>query len=429
MIGAPRALPGLLSLALLAAAPPLAGCADGQGPATRSASAAAASTAVTWSVAEAGGGSVSATGLYSAPAAEGLYHVRATSVADAAVRGEAAVTVKAAGTGGPTPMALLAHADPYDGAPSGGAKALDLGAARGQVLLFWKNDGNGGESHDAAIRGWLPGVPAAYVVETAAAAAGPWTARVTVSTSPRTGTSQNTLTSRQHLFSAAGDRWLRVRVTSGDTNLGRVDVLDATNGAADSFVIFGDSITQFSAEASPSTSIADRVAALTGGAHHPVVEGAGITYDKYDGDVPSGNDTDARQRLLDYLPLHPGKYVGLAYGTNDSVNDATEVAAFKAAFRTCLDRILAAGKTPMVATVPWNAEQTTIVARNQHLAAVLAEPAYAGKWIAGPDLYAFFSQAANQHFITDGDGLHPSVAGEGEWRRLWAEAIVANAYK
>jgi len=391
--------------------------------------AAAASAAVTWTVVEAGGGAVGAGGLYTAPAAAGAYHVRATSVADPSVRGEASVSVAPPGGGGPAPMALLAHAPAYDGAPSGGAPALDLGAGRGQLLLFWKNDGSGGESHDASIRGWLPGVPAAYVVETAAAAAGPWTVRVTCNTSPRTGLTQNTLTSRQHVFSAAGDRYLRVRVTAGDTSLGRLDVLDATGGTADDLVIFGDSITQFSAEASPSTSIADRVAALTGGVHHPVVEGAGITYDKFDGDAPSGYDTDARQRLLDHLPDFPGRYVGLAYGTNDSVNDAAEVAGFKAAFRTCLDRILAAGKVPLVATIPWNAEQTTLVARNQHLAAVLAEPAYAGRWIAGPDLYGFFSQPANQHFITDGDGLHPSVAGESEWRRLWAEAIVANVYR
>jgi len=53
-----------------------------------------ADTRVTWSVREgAGGGSVTAGGAYSAPAASGLFHVVATSVADPTVSGAATVTV------------------------------------------------------------------------------------------------------------------------------------------------------------------------------------------------------------------------------------------------------------------------------------------------------------------------------------------------
>lgn len=49
-----------------------------------------ASIGVTWSVREAGGGSISAAGLYTAPATAGTYHVVATS---GAVSGEAIVTI------------------------------------------------------------------------------------------------------------------------------------------------------------------------------------------------------------------------------------------------------------------------------------------------------------------------------------------------
>jgi len=55
-------------------------------------------TAVTWSVVEAGGGSVSATGLYTAPATAGTYHVKATSKADPSKNAQATVTV-ASGSG------------------------------------------------------------------------------------------------------------------------------------------------------------------------------------------------------------------------------------------------------------------------------------------------------------------------------------------
>jgi hypothetical protein len=53
----------------------------------------AANTVVTWSVVEAGGGSISTSGTYTAPAALGTYHVRATSIADPTKSAEATVTV------------------------------------------------------------------------------------------------------------------------------------------------------------------------------------------------------------------------------------------------------------------------------------------------------------------------------------------------
>jgi hypothetical protein len=55
-------------------------------------------TAVTWSVNEADGGTISATGVYLAPATPGVYHVRAASVARPASSAAATVTVVAAPT-------------------------------------------------------------------------------------------------------------------------------------------------------------------------------------------------------------------------------------------------------------------------------------------------------------------------------------------
>ncbi|MBI3486753.1 MAG: hypothetical protein HY014_01115, partial [Acidobacteria bacterium] len=53
-------------------------------------------TAVTWKVSETGGGAVSASGLYAAPATAGTYHVVASSVADTSKSATATVTVNAA---------------------------------------------------------------------------------------------------------------------------------------------------------------------------------------------------------------------------------------------------------------------------------------------------------------------------------------------
>ncbi|MDT9002321.1 immunoglobulin domain-containing protein [Paucibacter sp. APW11] len=57
-------------------------------------------TAVSWSVQEAGGGSVSSSGVYTAPATAGTYHVKATSQADSSKSALATITVTAAGGGG-----------------------------------------------------------------------------------------------------------------------------------------------------------------------------------------------------------------------------------------------------------------------------------------------------------------------------------------
>lgn len=78
-----------------------------------------ANAAVAWSVAEASGGTVDATGRYVAPLAEGTYHVIARSVADPGAEGVASVTVSA--TTSPGNLALFtapnAWNTPVDGAP------------------------------------------------------------------------------------------------------------------------------------------------------------------------------------------------------------------------------------------------------------------------------------------------------------------------
>ena len=53
-----------------------------------------ADTSVTWSVDEADGGTIDVTGLYTAPATEGTFHVRAASVLASAPKGKSVVHVK-----------------------------------------------------------------------------------------------------------------------------------------------------------------------------------------------------------------------------------------------------------------------------------------------------------------------------------------------
>ena len=67
-----------------------------------------ANTAVTWAVIGTGGGTIDASGHYTAPATAGSYTVRATSVADPTAYGDAAVTV----TAPPPPVTVTVSPSP-----------------------------------------------------------------------------------------------------------------------------------------------------------------------------------------------------------------------------------------------------------------------------------------------------------------------------
>jgi len=97
-------------LALLAAAG-LTACGSTAVPGTSSSTAAATAarpTAVTWSVLEAGGGSIDAAGLFTAPATPGTYHVIATSALDPSLFGAATAAVTSSGLTAAQKVALVA---------------------------------------------------------------------------------------------------------------------------------------------------------------------------------------------------------------------------------------------------------------------------------------------------------------------------------
>ena len=125
----------------------------------------------------------------------------------------------------------------------------------------------------------------------------------------------------------------------------------------------------------------------------------------------------------------PGKYVALSYGTNDANNaaagDPTVAAKFYNNYVTMVQAVLAAGKTPVVPTIPW-ARTANIQANGPALNAKIQE-LYAAypQVVRGPDLWTFFQQ--NPHLIS-GDNLHPSEQGYAAYRQQWAEHVLATTY-
>jgi hypothetical protein len=122
--------------------------------ATASGTTGSQSTAVTWSVQESGGGTVSAAGVYTAPAAAGTYHVVATSVADTSKADSATVSV---GTFTLIPADRLTTWNP--GIP-GGVPARTAVCASVNASTY----GNGAQDATAGIQAALNGCPVGQVV-------------------------------------------------------------------------------------------------------------------------------------------------------------------------------------------------------------------------------------------------------------------------
>ena len=110
---------------------------------------------VTWSVVEAAGGAIDATGLYTAPYDEGTYHVQAVSVADSTRTALAAVTIQGSVLVLPNPVTLAAGTtQPFS--------ATDR--VSGATLMNWSILEPAGGTIDATGLYTAPATPGTYHV-------------------------------------------------------------------------------------------------------------------------------------------------------------------------------------------------------------------------------------------------------------------------
>src|SRR3954447_12688068 len=107
--------------------------------------------------------------------------------------------------------------------------------------------------------------------------------------------------------------------------------------------------------------------------------------------------------------MFPGRYVSLAYGTNDANNasagDTSIAKPFHTNMATMVNAVLAAGKIPVVPTIPWGRTaslKANVPTLNAELVKLRQE---IPQIVAGPDLYALLN--ANQSLISS-DNIHPS---------------------
>jgi lysophospholipase L1-like esterase len=295
-------------------------------------------------------------------------------------------------------------------------------ARRGRVIVAWFNDPiTSPYDHTVA------GEPAYnnlrdYTVEANAARGGGgaptsgWVTLVTV-----TG---NVLHSRQHVVSLKGYNWVRVSVSVGDGSpenadaAFNLDVYNASKGARDSWLFLGDSITMEGTQHRPFGGVRNfsQLVAAARPRLYPSYEDGGIGF------LLSG---DGARRIKTWLKTFPGRYVGLSYGTNDA-NACAPATTFSRNYVTMVRAVLAAHKVPVVPTIPWAKSGNVQRCAPRLNARIRALYRSFRQIVHGPDLWSYFKAHPS---LISADGLHPSVAGYGAYRKLWAQAILARVYK
>jgi lysophospholipase L1-like esterase len=294
---------------------------------------------------------------------------------------------------------------------------------RTKILVVWYG---GGQAYDCSIiKGASYRMPGPYVLEGNTARGGTKSAPTTGWTTLVTGDVPQLYHSRQHVVQFAGYNWLRFRVLSENPNnyggnLGtsiKLDVYNAAHGITDDFIVYGDSITQM-------TFFTNCVGPLVHQklpAYNPIWEGGGIGF-------MTARD-GAAKLLPKWLPLFPGRYVCLAYGTNDAnlgrpAGDG-DVSNFSNNYESMVKQILAVKKIPVVGTVIW-AKDDGFRQRNLELfnAALKRLKGKYPQILDGPDLYGRFKG----HLAWYQDDLHPSAEGREVLRKAWAQWALDKVY-
>jgi hypothetical protein len=283
--------------------------------------------------------------------------------------------------------------------------AYDLSAApasaRDQVLVAWVAPHAPAYINDKIEA--YEGMPVDYTIEVNPAAGGP--------TPPTTGWTEvakvtdNNRSTMLHLVPLGKNNWVRMNITKSSDPTGAVqldlDVYSAPCGASDAWLFMGDSITYITMPYAFSD--VPPLAHAAKPNRWPIAIDAAL----------GGTNTTTAMAIIDAtMTGYPGRFVVLAYGTNDH--------AAELQMETLVQKVIAAGKTPVVPHMPWS--QTAGIQMdgpliNQQIDALYKKyPAI----LPGPDLWAVFKDRTD--LIPPGD-VHPNSPGQEELRKTWATFI------
>jgi lysophospholipase L1-like esterase len=322
-----------------------------------------------------------------------------------------------------------------NGAPA--TLALDLSsvpvAQRQNIWLVWYNDGTYAYNHVLINQ---PGYNNAgsYTIEANAAPGGgaaPSTGWV-----PLASLSGNVLHSYSHYLNFAGYNWIRGNFTASDGSVLNadiainLDVYSANNGVTDGWFFNGDSITancmrhnRVLAEDENNPGRQITLSTPSFGVQVNAIVGTN-TPAQENGGSPGFTSGNMTAYLAGWLQHIPSKYVTINLGTNDAANSGNAT-TFYANMQQLVQTVIAAGKIPVVPTIPYSTDpkkMANIPALNDQIRALyLAYPII----VPGPDLWTYFMN--NPQYIST-DHLHPNAQGCVAYRTLWSQFAASTMY-
>jgi hypothetical protein len=291
---------------------------------------------------------------------------------------------------------------------------------RSKVLLVWYNEtGN----YDHTLIGYPAyNIPQDYTVDVNPAAGGgspPKEGWVTLAT-----LKENHYHSRQHLIDMAGNNWIRMNVTAVDGSVQnydteiKMDVYDATYATNDDWIFYGDSITAgaMSHRTSGGVKSFAQLINATVSNRFPVQESGGTGF---------LTSADGGKYINTWLRLFPGKYVALAFGTNDALG-CVDPDMFYTNYVKMVQAVINLGKIPVVPLIPWGRNMNILNCGSTLNARIDSLYKAFPQILKGPDLWTFFK--SHQNLISN-DNIHPTKEeGFGAYRQQWAISMLRARY-
>lgn len=296
---------------------------------------------------------------------------------------------------------------------------------RGQVVCSWYNDPVTGAYDPTVISNNPFNIPTTYTIDVNPGVGGGsppgsgWVTKATV-------TGSNPYHSRQHVINMAGNNWIRINVTAitgsafNNNCALNMDVHNASSGVQDDFIIYGDSIVQRGIDHDDTGGIGSIIPVQINAiksAFYPIIECGGF------GGLTA---TDAQPLFATWLALFPGRYVGIAFGTNDANQGGALVTNFQSKLSNMVSQVVSAGKIPIIPHIPYGTTAGIVANGPTVNTAIDLVVAATPTAVKGPDLWAYYQ--ANQSLIS-GDGIHPTdPAGYVAYRQQWVNSLIANVY-
>ncbi len=336
-----------------------------------------------------------------------------------------------------TGVAANANDDDYAtswvlGTGESGWLAYDLSAVpveqRASVVLAWYTDTDDGHT----VRGIQGGCPAwngrpylgDYRIEVNSAAGGGAAPEKGWESAEKVVGNQNL--SAQHKVDLRGRNWIRVRGSGPNGVAVNVEVADARTSANEGWLFLGDSITAGYGGHAPITTATGAVVAgfstliseATAGRHHPLSQNSGVACSKA---------TDAVVWMGDILDNFQGKYVTLNFGSNDGWAGQGDSASYYRTMEQLVKNVVAHGKVPVVATIPWPNNPGKWASHIRELNKQIRKLYQAHPEVRpGPDLYRLLAGRSDL-FRSAGDP-HPNEQGSAAIRKAWRDAALEIAF-